>query len=146
MVMNSKHIRADVNYAWPTAEIAVMGAKGNNDCAIITLYVISGLQTNLAFSRSSHIALTPHFHPSHTPLAHTPSHPSHTPLTPLSHPIHTPLTSLSHPSHTPFTPLSHPSHPSHTSFTHLSHTSHTPLSHPSHTPLSTRYSNSFSII
>src|SRR5258707_8046103 len=27
-VMNSKHIRADVNYAWPTAEIAVMGAKG----------------------------------------------------------------------------------------------------------------------
>ncbi len=27
-VMNSKHIGADVNYAWPTAEIAVMGAKG----------------------------------------------------------------------------------------------------------------------
>ena len=27
-VMSSKHIRADVNYAWPTAEIAVMGAKG----------------------------------------------------------------------------------------------------------------------
>ena len=27
-VMASKHIRADVNYAWPTAEIAVMGAKG----------------------------------------------------------------------------------------------------------------------
>ncbi len=27
-VMNSKHIRADVNYAWPTAEIAVMGPKG----------------------------------------------------------------------------------------------------------------------
>ena len=27
-VMNSKHIRADLNYAWPTAEIAVMGAKG----------------------------------------------------------------------------------------------------------------------
>jgi propionyl-CoA carboxylase beta chain len=26
--MASKHIRADVNYAWPTAEIAVMGAKG----------------------------------------------------------------------------------------------------------------------
>jgi propionyl-CoA carboxylase beta chain len=26
--MSSKHIRADVNYAWPTAEIAVMGAKG----------------------------------------------------------------------------------------------------------------------
>jgi len=27
-VMNSKHIGADINYAWPTAEIAVMGPKG----------------------------------------------------------------------------------------------------------------------
>ena len=27
-VMASKHLRSDVNYAWPTAEIAVMGAKG----------------------------------------------------------------------------------------------------------------------
>ncbi|HID94422.1 MAG TPA: methylmalonyl-CoA carboxyltransferase [bacterium (Candidatus Stahlbacteria)] len=27
-VMNSKHIRADINYAWPTAEIAVMGPEG----------------------------------------------------------------------------------------------------------------------
>lgn len=27
-VMNSKHIGADLNYAWPTAEIAVMGPKG----------------------------------------------------------------------------------------------------------------------
>ena len=27
-VMNSKHIGCDMNYAWPTAEIAVMGAKG----------------------------------------------------------------------------------------------------------------------
>lgn len=26
-VMSSKHLRGDVNYAWPTAEIAVMGAK-----------------------------------------------------------------------------------------------------------------------
>ena len=26
--MNSKHIGADFNFAWPTAEIAVMGAKG----------------------------------------------------------------------------------------------------------------------
>ena len=25
-VMSSKHLRGDVNYAWPTAEIAVMGA------------------------------------------------------------------------------------------------------------------------
>ncbi|KAG1647382.1 Propionyl-CoA carboxylase beta chain [Nymphon striatum] len=30
-VMASKHIRADVNYAWPTAEIAVMGAKGASE-------------------------------------------------------------------------------------------------------------------
>jgi propionyl-CoA carboxylase beta chain len=27
-VMNSKHIGADMNYAWPSAEIAVMGARG----------------------------------------------------------------------------------------------------------------------
>jgi propionyl-CoA carboxylase beta chain len=27
-VMSSKHIRGDVNYAWPTAEIAVMGPEG----------------------------------------------------------------------------------------------------------------------
>ena len=27
-VMASKHMRADINYAWPTAQIAVMGAKG----------------------------------------------------------------------------------------------------------------------
>jgi propionyl-CoA carboxylase beta chain len=27
-VMNSKHIRGDFNYAWPSAEIAVMGPKG----------------------------------------------------------------------------------------------------------------------
>jgi len=26
--MASKHLRGDLNYAWPTAEIAVMGAKG----------------------------------------------------------------------------------------------------------------------
>jgi len=30
-VMNSKHIGADFNYAWPTAEIAVMGAKGASE-------------------------------------------------------------------------------------------------------------------
>jgi propionyl-CoA carboxylase beta chain len=30
-VMASKHIRADVNYAWPTAEIAVMGPEGAVD-------------------------------------------------------------------------------------------------------------------
>ncbi len=27
-VMSSKHLRGDTNYAWPTAEVAVMGAKG----------------------------------------------------------------------------------------------------------------------
>jgi acetyl-CoA carboxylase carboxyltransferase component len=26
--MNSKHLRADVSFAWPTAEIAVMGSEG----------------------------------------------------------------------------------------------------------------------
>jgi propionyl-CoA carboxylase beta chain len=29
--MNSKHNGADLNYAWPTAEIAVMGAKGASE-------------------------------------------------------------------------------------------------------------------
>jgi methylmalonyl-CoA decarboxylase subunit alpha len=33
-VMSSKHLRGDINYAWPTAEIAVMGGKG----AIEVLY------------------------------------------------------------------------------------------------------------
>ena len=28
IVMNSKHLRGDINYAWPTSEIAVMGSKG----------------------------------------------------------------------------------------------------------------------
>ena len=28
VVMSSKHLRGDINYAWPTAEVAVMGAKG----------------------------------------------------------------------------------------------------------------------
>ena len=28
MVMNSKHLRADVSFAWPSAEIAVMGSDG----------------------------------------------------------------------------------------------------------------------
>jgi propionyl-CoA carboxylase beta chain len=30
-VMGSKHIRTDINFAWPTAEIAVMGAEGAVD-------------------------------------------------------------------------------------------------------------------
>jgi len=28
IVMSSKHLRGDVNYAWPSAEIAVMGPEG----------------------------------------------------------------------------------------------------------------------
>src|SRR5204863_4155920 len=28
VVMNSKHLRADASFAWPTAEIAVMGSEG----------------------------------------------------------------------------------------------------------------------
>lgn len=31
LVMNSKHIHCDINYAWPSAEIAVMGAKGASE-------------------------------------------------------------------------------------------------------------------
>jgi len=31
VVMNSKHIHCDINYAWPTAEIAVMGARGASE-------------------------------------------------------------------------------------------------------------------
>lgn len=27
-MMSSKHLRGDCNYAWPTAEVAVMGAQG----------------------------------------------------------------------------------------------------------------------
>jgi propionyl-CoA carboxylase beta chain len=26
--MGSKHLRADMNFAWPTADVAVMGAEG----------------------------------------------------------------------------------------------------------------------
>ncbi len=31
VVMASKHLRSDFNYAWPTAEVAVMGAKGASE-------------------------------------------------------------------------------------------------------------------
>lgn len=37
-VMSSKHLRGDINYAWPTAEIAVMGVKG----AVEVLYKNNG--------------------------------------------------------------------------------------------------------
>ena len=42
-VMNSKHIGADMNYAWPSAEIAVMGAKGAAE--IIFKKEIAGAKT-----------------------------------------------------------------------------------------------------
>jgi len=31
LVMSSKHLRGDVNYAWPNAEVAVMGSEGAVD-------------------------------------------------------------------------------------------------------------------
>ena len=36
-VMSSKHLRGDINYAWPTAEVAVMGAKV---CSLVFLLVV----------------------------------------------------------------------------------------------------------
>jgi len=52
-VMSSKHIRTDVNYAWPTAEIAVMGAEG----AVNILYKreLEGA-ADVAAARASRIA------------------------------------------------------------------------------------------
>ena len=32
--MSSKHLRGDMNYAWPSAEVAVMGAKVRNITSI----------------------------------------------------------------------------------------------------------------
>ena len=34
VVMSSKHLRGDINYAWPTSEVAVMGAKGATEILI----------------------------------------------------------------------------------------------------------------
>jgi acetyl-CoA carboxylase carboxyltransferase component len=44
-VMSSKHLRGDINYAWPTAEIAVMGAKG----AVEVLYKNNNHENREAF-------------------------------------------------------------------------------------------------
>jgi propionyl-CoA carboxylase beta chain len=41
-VMSSKHLRGDINYAWPTAEVAVMGAKG----AVEVLYAREAQKTD----------------------------------------------------------------------------------------------------
>ena len=43
-VMSSKHLRGDVNYAWPSAEVAVMGAKG----AVEIIFVAKMLRKNTA--------------------------------------------------------------------------------------------------
>lgn len=34
-MMSSKHLRGDINYAWPTAEVAVMGAKVTVEVAML---------------------------------------------------------------------------------------------------------------
>jgi propionyl-CoA carboxylase beta chain len=52
-VMSSKHIRTDLNFAWPTAEIAVMGAEG----AVNILYKRElDAATDVAAARSAKIA------------------------------------------------------------------------------------------
>ncbi|VDN59148.1 unnamed protein product [Dracunculus medinensis] len=50
-VMSSKHLRGDINYAWPTAEVAVMGAKG----AVSILY--RGDKTNVQKHEEDYINL-----------------------------------------------------------------------------------------
>lgn len=42
-VMSSKHLRGDVNYAWPTAEVAVMGAKVGF-CFFFFIYAVIDLR------------------------------------------------------------------------------------------------------
>ena len=37
-VMSSKHLRGDMNYAWPTAEVAVMGAQVSDAGAALRIY------------------------------------------------------------------------------------------------------------
>ncbi len=39
-VMSSKHLRGDVNYAWPTAEIAVMGPEGRHASFSVVIRMI----------------------------------------------------------------------------------------------------------
>ena len=51
-VMSSKHLRGDINYAWPNAEIAVMGPKG----AIEILYQKEYLQIENLEERAQFIA------------------------------------------------------------------------------------------
>jgi acetyl-CoA carboxylase carboxyltransferase component len=44
VVMSSKHLRGDINYTWPTAEIAVMGPEGAVN--VVFRKEISGMQTH----------------------------------------------------------------------------------------------------
>lgn len=39
-VMSSKHLRGDVNYAWPSAEVAVMGAKVQTFFSIFSIFFL----------------------------------------------------------------------------------------------------------
>jgi propionyl-CoA carboxylase beta chain len=49
-VMSSKHLRGDVNYAWPSAEIAVMGARGATE-------VLAAREIQAAGERGREVAL-----------------------------------------------------------------------------------------
>ena len=56
-VMSSKHLRGDVNYAWPGAEVAVMGAKGAVEILFSGAYKWGGrvfptFSSNLSLSHS----------------------------------------------------------------------------------------------
>ena len=57
-VMNSKHMRGDINYAWPTAEVAVMGAKVSTTFCL-SLYLTAVVFSNTLFSFT---LITQHFH------------------------------------------------------------------------------------
>ena len=40
-VMSSKHLRGDMNYAWPTAEVAVMGAQVSDaGAAVLCIFTL----------------------------------------------------------------------------------------------------------
>jgi Carboxyl transferase domain len=43
-VMNSKHMRGDLNYAWPSAEVAVMGAKVSSELCRRALFFCISLE------------------------------------------------------------------------------------------------------
>ena len=51
--MSSKHLNGDFNYAWPTAEVAVMGAKGA--CEII----FKGMNTEVETALYEHAFANP---------------------------------------------------------------------------------------